>query len=737
MKKLAAVLALVIMFSLTAGGSYAAPALKRVIYADSLAAGWDNWSWATVNLNASSPVHSGSRSISVSLGAWQGLYLHNASPDLLGTTHLQFYLHGGSAGGQRMNVYFYLEIGGSAQSGPAVPAPQPQAGAWTEARLPLTALNPTNAPVTGVVWQDASGGNQPVFYIDDIALVSDEDPGGPQLSDGYLHPRSLPADGFSTLTASVRVSDPQGAGDIAAVTLDLSSLGLGSVAMADDGRSYDGAAADGVYGTVVAVPPGAPARDHFLLARARDQAGHTAALPLGALNALAPPGGKIPAALPPRLGWGSNAWSEQPGGDWQVNSGVPWDYVYQYITHNWETWGGSFVKRFVTQAWNKGFTPMVVVYLVLDTPPQCGEDSACYAHKLQNSGFVNAYLASLERAALEANGAKPVIFNIEPDFYGYMQQLSNSSSRPPGVQPNDPASFPVALNRSGYPNNLAGFGRYIVDLIHNSAPNALVAPMASKWAAPPDLQSSSAAAAIQNAQRVASFIDAMGGAQADLLVVEWSDRDAGYGLRPWWDDTDRTAPRPTRAILWENALSQASAKRLLLWQVPVGNMALDDTCDHYRDNRAAYLFNHARDVFDAGVIGVLFGGGMECMTQVWTDGGFVAAQGQIAYASPAAPTGLALDGVFGPLARLRWNANSEPDLWRYALRYRKLPGGSSVTAPVSRRNSAGLILPEAGDWEVRLAALDAMGNASAYSAALTLSTLEDADLIFLPLVQRR
>lgn len=737
MKKLAVVLAFVMWFNLAGDGSQAAPALQRVIYADSLSAGWNDWSWAAVNLNASSPVHGGSKSISVGLGAWQGLYLHNASPDLLGVTHLQFYLHGGSAGGQRMNVYFYLEIGGNTQSGPALSVPLPQAGTWSEVRMPLASLNPANAQVIGIAWQDATGGSQPVFYIDDIALVSDEDPNGPQLSAGQLHPRSLPADGFSTFTVRVQVSDSQGADDIAAVSLDMTRLGLGSVALADDGRSYDGLAADGIYGAVVAMPSSAPVGDHFLLVGARDQAGHTTALPLGALNVLAPPGGDIPAALPQRLGWGSNAWSEQSGGDWQVNSGVPWNYVYQYITHGWENWGGTFVNRFVNQAWNKGFTPMVVVYLALDTPPQCGEDSACYAQKLKNSGFVNAYLASLERAALEARGAKPVIFNIEPDFYGYMQQLSNSSSRPPGVQPNNPASYPVALNRSGYPNNLAGFGRFIVDLIHNSAPNALVAPMASKWAAPPDPQGSTAAAALQNARQVASFIDAMGGAQADLLVVEWSDRDAGYGVRPWWDDTDQTSPRPTRAILWENALSQASGKRLMLWQAPVGNMALNDTCDHYRDNRAAYLFNHARDVFEAGIIGVLFGGGMECMTQVWTDGGFVAAQGQIAYASPAAPTGLALDSISGPAARLRWNANSEPDLWRYALRYRKLPGGSNLTLPVSRRNSVWLILPEAGDWEVRLTALDAMGNLSAYSAPLTLTTLEDAKLLFLPVVQRR
>ncbi len=369
-------------------------------------------------------------------------------------------------------------------------------------------------------------------------------------------------------------------------------MGRGTIPLRDDGRSNDGAPGDGVYGAATSINAGTTLGDLYLLVSATDQAGHTASLPLGALNILASPGGTIPDSLPDRLGWGSNSWSETPGDDWQVNSGVPWDYVYQYITYGWESWGGSFVSRFVHQAWDKGYVPMVTVYMVLGTPPDCGESATCYAQKLQNSAFVNVYLASLQRAAQEVAGNSPVVFNLEPDFYGYMQQLSNSSSRPPGVQPNNPASYPVALNRSGYANNLADFGRYIVDLIHNTAPNAIVAPMASLWAAPLDPHYSTDEQAIQNAGQVAAFIDAMGGAQSDLLIVEWSDRDAGSGLRPWWDDQDQNPPRPTRAILWENALSHASGKRLLLWQMPVGNMSLNNTCDHYQDNRAAYLFNH-------------------------------------------------------------------------------------------------------------------------------------------------
>jgi hypothetical protein len=228
----------------------------------------------------------------------------------------------------------------------------------------------------------------------------------------------------------------------------------------------------------------------------------------------------------------------------------------------------------------------------------------------------------------------------------------------------------------------------------------------------------------------------MGGAQADLLVVEWSDRDAGSGQRPWWDDADQETPRPARAILWENTLSQAAHKRLLLWQLPVGNQSLDNTCEHYQDNRAAYAFAHPRDLFDAGVIGVLFGGGAACMTQVWTDGGFVAAQGAIAYAAPAAPGGLAITSSSGPSVAVSWDENDEPDLWGYRILYRRSPGGGQYVLDVGRRNAYTLLLPQSGTWEMRAAAIDAMGNVSQPSTPVMVTTTVDAKSIYLPTAAR-
>ena len=207
-------------------------------------------------------------------------------------------------------------------------------------------------------------------------------------------------------------------------------------------------------------------------------------------------------------------------------------------------------------------------------------------------------------------------------------------------------------------------------------------------------------------------------------------------LAAGWDDTDQQTPRPTRAVLWENALSRRAGKRLLLWQMPVGNMALDNVCLRYQDNRAAYAFAHASDLFDAGVAGVVFGGGDGCSTQVTTDGGFVAAQGAIAYAPPAMPSGLSNVGAVGLMVTLHWNENSEPDLKGYRLLYRLNPAGVQSSQDTGRRNSWNLTLPGPGTWEVRVVAYDAMGNQSAASSAVLISTTTTNYPVFLPLIRR-
>ncbi|HYN88988.1 MAG TPA: choice-of-anchor X domain-containing protein [Ardenticatenaceae bacterium] len=706
----ALLLALVVALLPLAPPAVAAPEL---FYDDRLAPGWLDWSWASADLDATAPVHSGSRSIAVSYTPWAGLYLYNPGAYTGGFTTLRFFVHGGDAGGQQMQMYATYSDGADSAQGPVIALPLPVAGAWSEVHVPLAELGVENSFLTGLVWQDRSGTAQPPVYIDDVALVAGESPDGPALTpQGGPIPAAARADGETQVIVRVWADDPQGPADVAAVTVDAAPFGRGRIALRDDGLSNDGAGGDGLYGGRFTVAPGTPTGEYALVVTAEDRSGHRASLSLGAFVVLETPGGTVPPGLPTRIGWGTHEWSETPEEDWQLTSGVPWDYVYQYITYGWyeSGWGGDFVGRFTRQAWSKNFIPVISVYLMLGLPPSCGESPACYAQKLQDPTAVGRYFQALQEAARQANGDWPVIFHLEPDFYGYMQQLSNSRERPAGVLPDDPSSYPVALNVPGYPDNLAGFGQRMVDLIHTSAPNALVAPHASMWAANREPNGVTRDEVVEIARQTAGFIDAMGGAQSDLLFVEWSDRDAGTGTRPWWDVTNRSFPRPTRAILWENALSAASGKRLFLWQIPVGNMALDNTCNRYQDNRVAYISTHLRDLADAGVAALLFGAGGPCMTRPTTDGGFLAAQAQTAFAAPATPTGV-MAATSGPAVTVRWNENGEPDVWGYYLTYQPVGGGPTTMLDTGRANSAGLMLGPGG-WQIRVAAYDALGQFS-------------------------
>jgi len=71
------------------------------VYADALANGWQNWSWATVNLNNGAPVQVGiavDRSKRWRLGKRYTCITTRSTPSLY--TNLTFWIHGGSTGGQ-------------------------------------------------------------------------------------------------------------------------------------------------------------------------------------------------------------------------------------------------------------------------------------------------------------------------------------------------------------------------------------------------------------------------------------------------------------------------------------------------------------------------------------------------------------------------------------------------------------------------------------------------------------
>ncbi len=145
----------------------------QAVYTDALVNGWQNWSWATVNLSNTTPVQSGTDSISVSAGPYQALYLHQTAFDSTPYSALVFWINGGSTGGQLLQVQATLN--GASQT--VVTLPALAANGWQQVTIPLSSLGAQNQPDLDGFWiQDRSGTTQPAFFVDTITIKAQPPP---------------------------------------------------------------------------------------------------------------------------------------------------------------------------------------------------------------------------------------------------------------------------------------------------------------------------------------------------------------------------------------------------------------------------------------------------------------------------------------------------------------------------------------------------------------------------------
>lgn len=159
--------------------SLAAPAVSvaqsnMTIYADALASGWLDYSYnCTRNFANTSPVHSGSDSISVTVtSAWGALVLYHTGMTNTAYASISFWLNGGSSGGQQLQMYGNLGTPTVAQSARYY-LNTPLANTWQQYTVPLSALGVANATnFTGFAIQDSVGSAEATFYLDDIQLVN-------------------------------------------------------------------------------------------------------------------------------------------------------------------------------------------------------------------------------------------------------------------------------------------------------------------------------------------------------------------------------------------------------------------------------------------------------------------------------------------------------------------------------------------------------------------------------------
>ena len=143
------------------------PVNGMAIYQESLANGWNNWSWASVNTGSAAEAHTGSSSIAVTADAYEALYLQHPAVPTARYESLKFWIHGGATGGQTLNVMALRA--GAAQ--PPVPIGPLAAGEWREFVIPLAQLGIANVTDLDGLWLQESGGiTQPTYYVDDMHL---------------------------------------------------------------------------------------------------------------------------------------------------------------------------------------------------------------------------------------------------------------------------------------------------------------------------------------------------------------------------------------------------------------------------------------------------------------------------------------------------------------------------------------------------------------------------------------
>lgn len=148
----------------------------QIVYDDALENGWQNWGWTEINYANTSPVHSGSDSIGVTItNAWDGIQIWHSDQDSTPYSSINFWLNGGASGGQKLQVYGLSDENGSENYSTSTRytlSPLP-ANSWQLYSVPLSQLGVADAPnFTGFVIQDSQGETQPTFYIDDISLVT-------------------------------------------------------------------------------------------------------------------------------------------------------------------------------------------------------------------------------------------------------------------------------------------------------------------------------------------------------------------------------------------------------------------------------------------------------------------------------------------------------------------------------------------------------------------------------------
>jgi hypothetical protein len=299
---------------------------------------------------------------------------------------------------------------------------------------------------------------------------------------------------------------------------------------------------------------------------------------------------------------------------------------------DWTSWNAppcDYACVIADKAKSIGAIPMYTYY-------QMANNGDGNVSVVNDAAFMATYWARLKTLYQDIAALKtPALVNVEPDFWGYVEQNA------PGHDPTQMAAV-VSSNPdcATLPNTVAGYGACVIAMARKYASNAYVGFPPSPWGGNTNAD-------------VVTFMNAVGAQNADFIVEETLDRDAGCfevtpllsdcargGTGYYWDETNQTHPN------FQDHLAQVQAYHsgignlpVIWWQTPEGvpSSTPGGTLNHYRDNRVHYFLTHPDQLVAVGGLGVVFSNGDGSQTSVSTDGGqFQSLSG----AYMAAPTAL-------------------------------------------------------------------------------------------------
>ena len=284
----------------------------------------------------------------------------------------------------------------------------------------------------------------------------------------------------------------------------------------------------------------------------------------------------------------------------------------------WQDWAqapGQYVTSFLDRAeaavWQgsaRPQLPFVTYYTELQASGL--EEGEAQVAALDDADFLARYLADW-RLVLERIGSRRAMLHLEPDLWGYVRFVN---SDPHQVPAQVTAANPVDC--ADQEDSVAGLARCMIQMVRDYAPAATVGLHASAWLI--DVQG--------DGQDAGAFMEALGAGEGDFVVSDTADRDAGYydsqGRDTWWND-DADAQK---YLDWVRDVSESICRPAVVWQIPVGNMGLDNTTDHWQDTRLDWLFAHMPAVAEAHISALFFGAGAGGQTTPETDGGNLIAQ---------------------------------------------------------------------------------------------------------------